>query len=67
MRYQYRHSSSNYEKETNAFWFNHEFIGWITLPKEEMKAFIKLIKARYTRKDIEIETQTPPTTNERKD
>lgn len=55
MKYQYRFSSSNYETNTNAFWFNHQFMGWITLPKEEMKNFIKMLKARYTKKDIGVE------------
>ena len=46
MRYQYKLSSASDGTETNSFWFNHKFMGWVTLPKDEMKDFIKIIKAK---------------------
>ena len=56
MKYQYRLSASRNGKITNAFWFNHQFMGWVILPEEEMKNFIKTLKARY-RKGTVIDTR----------
>lgn len=47
MRYQYQIVASDGENETISIHFNHHHCGYLTMPKEEIKLFTKLIKARY--------------------
>lgn len=47
MKYQYQVVAANNEYETLAIYFNHRHLGWLSIPKPEVKNFVKTLKARY--------------------